>query len=88
MYKPVLQIHKMWGARGAPERLQARWEPERDVGKQRWGKEINQHKPASELNQDSVEKFTEKECARGALGMIEHGWMLLSSIIRRIQVMW
>ena len=37
------------------------------------------------IQPDSVEKFTEKECTKGALGTIEHGWMLLPRIIKKIQ---
>jgi 2,3-bisphosphoglycerate-independent phosphoglycerate mutase len=32
---------------------------------------------------DHVSKFTEKECIKGALGLVEHGWLLLPLIMER-----
>jgi len=32
---------------------------------------------------DSVEKFTERGCLKGSLGVYEHGWMLLPDIIAK-----
>lgn len=34
------------------------------------------------IKPDSVEKFTEKDCARGALGIVKHGWELLPRLIQ------
>jgi len=39
----------------------------------------------SSLEPDSVKKFTEKECAKGKLGVIEHGWELLPRILEIIR---
>ncbi len=33
---------------------------------------------------DPVKKLTEKECAKGSLGIIEHGWELLPLVLKRI----
>ncbi|MEM0308798.1 MAG: phosphonopyruvate decarboxylase, partial [Thermofilaceae archaeon] len=30
---------------------------------------------------DGVLRFTEKECARGSLGVVEHGWELLPKFV-------
>jgi 2,3-bisphosphoglycerate-independent phosphoglycerate mutase len=35
-----------------------------------------------EIKPDDVTKFTERECARGSLGIVEHGWLLLPRVIR------
>jgi len=35
------------------------------------------------IEPDSVEKFTERECLKGSLGVYEHGWMLLPDIMAR-----
>ena len=32
---------------------------------------------------DSVSKFTEKECLRGSLGVFEHGWEMLPTVLRK-----
>jgi 2,3-bisphosphoglycerate-independent phosphoglycerate mutase len=32
---------------------------------------------------DNIEKFTEKNCMRGSLGILEHGWLLLPTIIEK-----
>lgn len=32
---------------------------------------------------DAVKKFTEKECLKGALGVLEHGWQLLPLILHK-----
>ena len=39
----------------------------------------------SSLEPDSVKKFTEKECTKGKLGVIEHGWELLPRILEIIR---
>ena len=39
----------------------------------------------SSLEPDSVKRFTEKECAKGKLGVIEHGWELLPRILEIIR---
>ncbi len=31
---------------------------------------------------DGIRRFSEKECAKGSLGIIEHGWQILPTIIR------
>ncbi|MCY0868665.1 MAG: 2,3-bisphosphoglycerate-independent phosphoglycerate mutase [Desulfurococcus sp.] len=33
------------------------------------------------IEPDGLKRFTEKECSRGSLGIIEHGWLLLPMII-------
>nr|WP_157861064.1 alkaline phosphatase family protein [Desulfurococcus amylolyticus] len=33
------------------------------------------------IKPDNVEKFTERECSKGSLGLIQHGWMLLPGVI-------
>ena len=35
-----------------------------------------------EIKPDTVTKFTERECACGVLGLIEHGWLLLPRVLR------
>jgi 2,3-bisphosphoglycerate-independent phosphoglycerate mutase len=35
-----------------------------------------------EVKPDSAARFTERECARGALGVVEHGWLLLPRVLR------
>jgi 2,3-bisphosphoglycerate-independent phosphoglycerate mutase len=35
-----------------------------------------------EIKPDAVTKFTERDCARGDLGVIEHGWLLLPRVLR------
>jgi 2,3-bisphosphoglycerate-independent phosphoglycerate mutase len=35
-----------------------------------------------EIKPDDVTRFTERECARGSLGVVEHGWLLLPRVIR------
>ncbi|MCC6054867.1 MAG: phosphonopyruvate decarboxylase, partial [Thermosphaera sp.] len=35
------------------------------------------------ITSDHVSKFTEKECIKGALGLVEHGWLLLPLIMER-----
>jgi 2,3-bisphosphoglycerate-independent phosphoglycerate mutase len=35
-----------------------------------------------EIKPDGVTRFTERECAKGALGVVEHGWLLLPRVIR------
>ncbi len=37
------------------------------------------------LKPDNVKKLTEKECAKGALGIIGHGWELLPKVLKLLQ---
>ena len=35
---------------------------------------------------DDVSKFTEKECMRGSLGVLEHGWLLLPRVLSMLRL--
>ncbi len=39
---------------------------------------------APNIEPDEVSKFTEKECMKGSLGVIEHGWELLPKVLKLI----
>ncbi len=39
---------------------------------------------APNVGADNVSKFTEKECMKGSLGIIEHGWELLPKVLKII----
>ncbi len=38
------------------------------------------------LEPDNVKKYTEKECKKGSLGIVEHGWLLLPRVVELIEL--
>ncbi|MEM4451786.1 MAG: 2,3-bisphosphoglycerate-independent phosphoglycerate mutase [Thermosphaera sp.] len=37
------------------------------------------------IEPDGVTKFTEKECAKGSIGVLDHGWMLLPMVVEQLK---
>jgi len=39
---------------------------------------------SEKIKPDGIKKFCERECSRGSLGVVEHGWLLLPMVMKML----